>query len=195
MNVTPSLCLASTSPRRREILTSLGLRFSVQPVAVDETPLENESPLDMVLRLAAMKAAAADVGNDVCVLGSDTAVVLGEEILGKPRDESDAIDMLARLSGRSHAVLTGVALKDAATTHFAHSVTKVQFREIDRDEARQYWQSGEPGDKAGAYAIQGIGGVFVESIRGSYSGVVGLPVFETARLLRQAGIEIPGSKP
>lgn len=194
MTVTPTLCLASTSPRRREILTGLGVRFSLQKVAVDETPLENESPLDMVQRLAAAKAAAADVGDDVCVLGSDTVVVLGDEILGKPRDESDAVEMLARLSGRRHSVLTGVALRHAANTRLAHSRTEVQFREIDRDEARRYWQSGEPVDKAGAYGIQGIGGIFVESIHGSYSGVVGLPVFETAQLLQQAGIAIPGSE-
>ena len=192
MNVTPTLCLASTSPRRCEILAGMKVRFSVQKVAVDETPLESESPLDMVLRLAAVKAAAADVGDDVCVLGSDTVVVLGDEILGKPRDESDAIGMLARLSGRRHTVLTGVALQLAANIDFAHSHTEVKFREIDRDEARRYWQSGEPVDKAGAYAIQGIGGIFVESIHGSYSGVVGLPVFETARLLQQVGIAIPG---
>tara|TARA_R110002096_G_scaffold46751_1_gene125115 strand:- start:11290 stop:11877 length:588 start_codon:yes stop_codon:yes gene_type:complete len=194
MNVTPTLCLASTSPRRREILTELGVRFSVQKVVVDETPLESESPLDMVLRLAAVKAAAAEVGDDVCVLGSDTVVVLGDEILGKPCDESDAIEMLGRLSGRRHSVVTGVALQLAANTRYAHSLTEVQFREIGRDEARRYWQSGEPADKAGAYAIQGIGGIFVESIHGSYSGVVGLPVFETARLLQQAGIAIPGSE-
>lgn len=166
----------------------------MQKVAVDETPLESESPLEMVLRLAAAKAAAAEAGDGVRILGSDTVVVLGDEILGKPHDEDDAIDMLTRLSGRRHSVLTGVALQHLASTRYAHSLTEVQFREIDRDEARCYWQSGEPVDKAGAYAIQGIGGIFVESIHGSYSGVVGLPVFETAQLLQQAGIAIPGNE-
>jgi septum formation protein len=127
----------------------------------------------------------------VAVLGADTAVVLDGEVFGKPADQADALRMLARLSGRRHQVMTGVAVRSAGATNSALSVTAVTFREIDPDEARDYWQSGEPAGKAGAYAIQGRGGAFVESIAGSYTGVVGLPVAETAELLRWAGIEVP----
>ena len=184
------LCLASTSPRRREILENLGLEFSVQKVEIDETVRDSESPLELVLRLAADKAAAADMRQATCVVAADTVVVLDEEVLGKPGNVEEATDMLLRLSGRQHTVLTGVAVRYDEITRVAHSATEVAFREIDRDEALRYWQSGEPCDKAGAYGIQGLGGQFVETIRGSYSGVVGLPVFETARLLKQAGIDL-----
>ncbi len=184
------LCLASTSPRRREILENLGLEFSVQRVEIDETARDSESPLELVLRLAANKAAAADMRQATCVVAADTVVVLDEEVLGKPGNVEEAMDMLLRLSGRQHTVLTGVAVRCDGITRVAHSATEVAFREIDRDEALRYWQSGEPCDKAGAYGIQGLGGQFVETIRGSYSGVVGLPVFETARLLKQAGIDL-----
>ncbi len=168
----------------------MGLEFIVRKPAVDERRFDGEPALDMVLRLAAAKAAAADTGDSGLVLGADTAVVLGERVLGKPRDRDDAMDMLECLSGREHAVLTGVALQGTGGTELAYSSTTVRFREIGRDEASAYWQSGEPCDKAGAYAIQGRGGVFVEAIDGSYSGVVGLPVFETAGLLRAAGIDV-----
>ena len=142
----------------------------------------------MVLRLARDKAFAGMPADPAVVIGADTAVVLGDEIFGKPRDEDDALDMLARLSGRTHQVLTGVAVLDGQQARVALSATDVRFREIGPDEALAYWQSGEPADKAGAYAIQGRGGVFVESIAGSYSGVVGLPVYETMELLRNAGL-------
>ncbi len=190
MDSIPQLHLASSSPRRAEILQALGLKISVRGVAIDESPLDDESPLQMVLRLAEQKAAAASVAAGRLVLGADTVVVLDEQALGKPRDEADAIDMLLSLSGRRHQVLTGVALKTPQKMHLTHSATDVQFREIGRDEAALYWQSGEPADKAGAYGIQGLGGQFVEAIEGSYSGVVGLPVFETAALLRLAGIDL-----
>lgn len=186
----PKLYLASTSPRRREILESLGLDFAVQSVEIDESPITGESALELVLRLAALKAAAIDCSEAVCVLAADTVVVLNGEVLGKPQHEAQALDMLMRLSGRSHTVLTGVALKTMDATHMTHSSSEVQFREIGRDEAYRYWQSGEPVDKAGAYGIQGLGGLFVEAIHGSYSGVVGLPVFETAGLLKLAGIDL-----
>ena len=184
------LHLASSSPRRREILGALGLDFSYSGVDLDESQLRGEAPEAMVLRLAAAKAAAAAVDAATLVLGADTAVVLGERIFGKPRDRDDAVTMLECLSGNSHRVLTGVALRTPAGVRTALSVTEVQFREIRPDEALAYWHSGEPCDKAGAYAIQGLGGVFVEAISGSYSGVVGLPVFETVELLRRSGVEI-----
>lgn len=190
MNALPKLYLASTSPRRREILASIGLDFDVLAVDVDETPLAGESPAAMVLRLSVAKAQAAGIGADGVVLGSDTAVVVDDRLLGKPRDRQDALEMLGLLSGRAHRVLTGVAVIHAQGAATALSETNVIFREISRDEALAYWQSGEPRDKAGAYAIQGLGGAFVERIDGSYTGVVGLPVFETIGLLREAGIDI-----
>lgn len=187
-NSNPTLYLASTSPRRREILQALGIEFKQAIVAVDESVVAGESPQQMVQRLAAAKAAACSDGQ--LVLGADTVVVLDGRILGKPTDANDAVEMLLALSGRTHKVYTGVALKSPIETRSVVSATDVRFREIGRDEACLYWQSGEPCDKAGAYAIQGLGGQFVESIDGSYSGVVGLPVFETVELLRTAGIDV-----
>lgn len=188
----PSLHLASSSPRRHEILTALGLSFSAAGVNVIEQQLDGEAPEQMVLRLAALKAEAAEVDESTLVLGADTAVVLGNIVFGKPVDESDALDMLSQLSGRMHRVMTGVVLRVGRELQTAISITEVEFREIRPDEALAYWHSGEPGDKAGAYAIQGFGGAFVKAISGSYSGVVGLPVFETVELLQQAGLEILG---
>lgn len=188
MSASPLLYLASTSPRRREILQSLGIEFEVVMVETDESPLAGESAEALVVRLAAAKAEAA-TGAEY-VLGSDTVVVLDDVVLGKPEDADDAVDMLLALSGRSHTVLTGVALKTPNGTGLALSKTDVRFREIDRDEAIRYWHSGEPADKAGGYGIQGLGGMFVEAINGSYSSVMGLPVFETVELLKSAGIEV-----
>ena len=158
------------------------------PVDVDESPRDGETPADMALRLATAKAEAAISDGDCVTLGADTVVVVDELALGKPQDETDCLAMLERLSGRGHKVMTGVALHGPQGTRTALSVTDVYFREISRDEALAYWQSGEPCDKAGAYAIQGLGGAFVERIEGSYSGVVGLPVFETLALLNEAGL-------
>ncbi len=180
--------LASTSPRRREILETLGIDFDVIPVETDESPLQGETPGEMVLRLAIAKAEAATHGE--FVLAADTIVVIGDRVLGKPRDADDGVEMLLALSARSHAVMTGVALKTPTGTRSVLSITNVQFREIDRDEAYRYWQSGEPCDKAGAYGIQGLGGMFVKAIEGSYSGVMGLPVFETVELLVSAGLDV-----
>ncbi len=188
MGPQPTLLLASGSPRRDEILRSLGLTFTVQRVDVDERRLAGESAEQMVLRLARAKAAAATATPVDLVIGADTAVVLGDEVLGKPRDSAEAVEMLSQLSGQTHKVMTGVALRGPDGIKEALSCSTVRFREISRDEALAYWQSGEPRDKAGAYAIQGMGGVFVEHLEGSYSGVVGLPVFETAELLRAAGV-------
>ncbi len=194
MDSTPGLLLASTSPRRREILSALGLEFSVCHVDIDETPLPGESAAAMALRLATAKVEAADRGSAGLVLGADTAVVVDDQILGKPADEADCLAMLGMLSGRTHRVVTGVALRASAATTTAISTTDVYFREISRDEALAYWQSGEPCDKAGAYGIQGLGGAFVTRIDGSYSGVVGLPVFETLRLLSAAGLNVLASE-
>lgn len=187
-----SLHLASSSPRRRDLLATLGVSFTAAGVDIDERRLAHESPIGMVERLAVLKAESAVVDNATLVLGADTAVVLEGRVFGKPVDSGDACAMLAALSGRKHEVMTGVALRGRNGTAVAVSVTEVEFREIRPDEALRYWQSGEPEDKAGAYAIQGIGGIFVRSISGSYSGVVGLPVFETAELLRAAGVDVLG---
>ncbi len=182
--------LASSSPRRHEILDTLGLRFTAAGVDIDESRYDDEPVADMVVRLAVAKAAAAraNVDQSMPVIGADTAVAVDDRVLGKPVSGDDAAQMLASLSGRTHEVLTGVALDYAGRVRTTTSVTEVRFREISPDEARAYWQSGEPLDKAGAYALQGMGGIFVEDIRGSYSGVVGLPVFETAALLADAGL-------
>lgn len=190
-----ALHLASSSPRRKEILAALGLTFSVGGADVDEQQLDGESAEDMVLRLAVDKAMAGAPGGDVIVIAADTLVVLDDHIFGKPGDQDDALEMLGRLSGRTHQVLTGVAVWAEGEMRTALSATDVRFREISPDEALAYWQSGEPCDKAGAYAIQGRGGVFVEAISGSYSGVVGLPVFETVKMLEQAGLKVLGSEP
>jgi len=186
----PSLILASSSQRRREILEAMGLAFVIRVTDVDEKMLTGELPADMVLRLASAKAAAIPAGPGEIVIGADTAVVLGEEWFGKPADFEDALRMLSALSGQTHQVMTGLAVASAAGVATALSVTDVRFRDIGTAEVRQYWQSGEPQGKAGAYAIQGRGGTFVEAIMGSYTGVVGLPVFETARLLQAAGLDV-----
>ncbi len=187
----PKLHLASSSPRRRQILERMGLEFTAAGVDVDERQHPGESADIMVVRLAVEKARAVDPGAGTVVLGADTAVVLDGEVFGKPADQADALRMLAALSGRRHEVMTGVAVRSGSSTASALSVTEVKFREIGPDEALDYWQSGEPSGKAGAYAIQGLAGDFVLEIAGSYTGVVGLPVLETAELLRAAGIEPP----
>ncbi len=186
----PSVHLASSSPRRHEILTMLGIEFSAAGVDVDESRLPDEAADEMVLRLAASKAAMAIAGESQLVLGADTMVVADGQPYGKPRDQKDALQMLAALSNRTHQVLTGVALRSPHGIRTTMSRTDVQFREIHPDEALAYWQSGEPCDKAGAYAIQGRGGIFVAAMSGSYSGVVGLPVFETTELLATAGFDV-----
>ncbi len=187
-----TLILASGSPRRREILASLGLNFDVAAADIDERQNAGESPADMVKRLAEAKARAVAVRSptDALVIGSDTAVVLDGQVFGKPVNADDAASMLQRLSGRWHEVMTAVALLEDGRADVAISITRVRFRDIDPAEAAIYWQSGEPADKAGGYAIQGLGGVFVEALEGSYTGVVGLPVFETATMLRRAGLDI-----
>ena len=184
------LYLASGSPRRRELLTQIGVPFSVVSAPIDETPLPDESAPAYVERLARAKAAAglACLEGPAVVLGADTAVVLDGRILGKPENREDALAMLADLSGREHQVLTAVALSDGQRVHSLCVTSKVRFRAISAEEAQRYWASGEPADKAGGYAIQGLGAVFVTGLSGSYSAVVGLPLSETAELLGQFGI-------
>lgn len=185
------LHLASSSPRRRQLLDSMGIPFTYAGVDIDESRLPGEQVAGMALRLACGKAAACPE-RSLPILGADTVVALGDRAFGKPRSEEDALDMLRALSGKTHQVLTAVALSCTEGLFSTTVVTDVRFRDIDHDEARAYWQSGEPADKAGSYAIQGLGGIFVESLTGSYSGVVGLPVFETAALLQNAGIDVLG---
>jgi len=185
----PDLHLASSSARRREILTNLGVSFSYAGVDIDESRSSGEPVADMVLRLALEKAQAANV-DALPVLGADTIVTLDDQVFGKPASQDDALTMLQALSGSRHQVLTGVACISGDTVATAVSTTEVRFRDIDPDEALAYWQSGEPRGKAGSYAIQGRGGIFVESLSGSYSGVVGLPVYETAALLQGVGIAV-----
>ncbi|MCE7763440.1 septum formation inhibitor Maf [Pseudomonas putida] len=184
------LYLASGSPRRRELLTQIGVPFTVVSAPIDESPLPNESAPAYVERLARAKAAAglASVAGPAVVLGADTAVVLDGRILGKPENREDALAMLADLSGREHQVLTAVALSDGLRTQSLCVTSQVRFRPISADEAQRYWASGEPADKAGGYAIQGLGAVFVTGLSGSYSAVVGLPLSETAELLGTFGI-------
>ena len=184
--------LASGSPRRRELLQQIGVSFRVISADLDETALQGESPLAYVSRLAQAKAAVGwersrNLGG-VPVLAADTAVVLDGKILGKPKGSDDAMAMLLELSGRAHEVLTAVALRTAAGIETQISRSTVTFRPIDRGEARAYWETGEPSDKAGAYAIQGYAAIFISDLKGSYSGVMGLPLFETAALLQAAGL-------
>lgn len=192
----PSIVLASASPHRMELLRQIGVLFDQQVAEIDETPRDNESPCAYVVRLALEKARAvhARLGDDeVPVLGADTAVVIDEEILGKPRDEAHAADMLRRLAGREHRVLSAVAL---VGRHEAYRISESQvlFRALTDDEISAYWRTGEPVGKAGGYAVQGIGAIFIQQLRGSYSGVMGLPVFETAQLLQEFGIKLPGNQ-
>lgn len=185
-----ALYLASGSPRRRELLTQIGVAFTTISAAIDETPLTDEPATAYVERLAREKAAAglaalrADgVSGPLAVLGADTAVVLDGQILGKPLHREDALAMLAALSGREHQVLTAVALTDGEQCLSVQVSSLVSLRVITPHEAQAYWASGEPQDKAGSYAIQGLAAIFVKALHGSYSAVVGLPLSETAELL------------
>lgn len=191
-SASPLLHLASASPRRRDILAALGIRHSWAGVDVDESPLPDESPERLARRLATSKARAARERGEAApfLLAADTVVALGDRVFGKPESGEEALEMLAQLSGRSHHVLTAVTLSVGDRELTAMSSTRVRFRVIAAAEARAYWHTGEPAGKAGAYAIQGLGGIFVESLSGSHSGVVGLPVFETAALLGQAGFDL-----
>ena len=189
--MTSQIILASASPRRRELLDQIGVSYRVNVVDIDETPLLNELPQAYVERLAAEKSAAVrtSLGIDVPVLAADTAVVLNGQIMGKPKDFEHARQMLQALSGNTHQVYSAVSLR-AEQHRQVVSITEVTFRTLSSNEITAYWHTGEPQDKAGAYAIQGFACIFIESITGSFSGVMGLPLFETAQLLEQQGINI-----
>lgn len=186
-----TILLASGSPRRRELLLQLAVNFTVAPADIDETVIGDESPRDYVIRLSREKALAGfrQGAGQKPSLGSDTIVLLDNEILGKPASRQEAELMLSRLSGRTHHVYSAVALAlDENRVLDTLNVTAVTFAEMPVEWIRQYCQGDEPMDKAGAYAVQGATGQYIRHIDGSYSGVMGLPLFETAELLRQAGL-------
>ncbi len=198
----PDLYLASSSPRRRELLAQIGLRIDVVSQSVSEQRLQSESPEQYVQRLALEKARAGlatlSEKRQRPVLGADTAVVMDDIVLGKPADEAAALVMLGQLSGRKHQVLSALAVVGKGNLGQDRGVHKerlclsqswVSFRIIGEAERVAYWRTGEPTDKAGGYGIQGMGALFIEHLEGSYSGVMGLPLFETGELLRQFGIE------
>ncbi len=185
----PQIVLASASPRRAALLTAIGIHFRVVVTDIDERARPGEPAERLVERLALAKAASAlRHAGGLPVLAADTIVVIDDAVLGKPAVEAEGLAMISRLSGRSHRVITAVALANGTTAQTRISSTTVTFRVIDPDEARAYWKTLEPADKAGGYGIQGIGGIFVDHIEGSYSGVVGLPVAETESLLRAFGV-------
>jgi septum formation protein len=188
--------LASRSPRRAELLQQIGVQFSVLPSDVDESEREHESPADYVLRLAKTKAEtcmAMLVQENKAIrpiLAADTTVSIDRKILGKPQDEADARAMLTLMSGKRHQVLTALAIATPQGIVTSLSVTQVEMAELTASEIEAYIRSGEPFDKAGAYGIQGLASIFIKRIEGSYSGVMGLPIYETAQLLRSAGIRV-----
>lgn len=186
--------LASRSPRRRELLEQLGVDYRTLPADIDESRRDDESPRNFVARMASDKARAVRMtlraDDPAPVLGADTIVVIDDEVLGKPHDERDANAMLMRLSGRAHEVLTAVALLCGGVETARLNTSRVWFRELNASERHSYCATGESLDKAGAYAIQGRAAAFIERLEGSYSGVMGLPLFETAELLSRAGMDV-----
>ena len=196
MTTAVQLYLASQSPRRRELLQQIGVRFRVLTPHVDEDPLPRETPESYVARIASSKAEVtwervrARRMRPYPVLAADTAVILGRNILGKPATTAAAKDMLRALSGRSHQVLTTIAIAHENRMKLATAVSKVKFRRLSELEITRYVASGEPQDKAGSYAIQGLAASFITRLEGSYSGVMGLPLFETARLLKFFGVQV-----
>ncbi len=189
----PMLILASQSPRRKELLSQLGYKFKTLAANIDETVIEGELPAQYVLRLAKEKAQfiAEQQSEDCIVLGSDTSVVLNQDILGKPENIEQCCQQLMLLSNNTHQVLTAIAAVKNQQIVSALITTDVTFKSLTIDEIKRYWQTGEPQDKAGAYGIQGIGGQFVTQINGSYSAVVGLPLYETAKLLAELDLPTP----
>lgn len=183
------LILASASPRRAELLGQIGVEFSINPVDLDEAALQGEEPVQQVLRLACEKAKAAKSvlaeHESAVVIASDTLIALDHEALGKPKNKPHGIEMLKRLSGRSHQVITAVSVLDLKHIKTIAVTTTVNFAALSVSQINDYWETGEPADKAGGYGIQGIGGQFVPSIEGSYSAVVGLPLYETVQLLKE----------
>lgn len=189
---TIDLCLASASPRRAELIGKLGLRPWIFPVDIDEAVQHGESPDAYVSRLAIEKAKTGYARHQqpLVTLGSDTSVVIDDQILGKPLDEAHAIEMLMQLSNRIHHVLTSVAIITPDGEYAALSTSEVHFKPLTVAECQAYWRTGEPADKAGAYGIQALGSTFVRHISGSFTGVMGLPLYETAQLLHKAKLPI-----
>jgi septum formation protein len=188
------LYLASSSPRRQELLQQIGLQFACLPNEVPEDIIAGEPARAYADRLALAKAQAgwqSDKRVESCpVLGADTIVVMHQEILGKPRDKADFLRMIQLLSGRTHEVITAIAMVQADKAAVKSSISRVAFREISLSEAEAYWETGEPADKAGGYGIQGKGAVFIKHILGSHSGIMGLPLYETAELAAAFGISL-----
>jgi len=185
------LVLASASPRRRELLQQLGMEFVCHPAEIDETPVPGEQPAAYVRRMAQEKAETVVqryIPGQQLVLAADTTVVIDDLVLGKPRNMADGMAMLQRLSGRSHTVFTAVCLSSGAKQRCEVVATQVSFVELSPRTCAAYLATDEPWDKAGAYAIQGLGGALVSGIRGSYSNVVGLPLSETWQMLREFGV-------
>jgi len=183
------ITLASASPRRRELLQQIQVSYALLPVDIDESPLPREAPEQLVQRLAQQKAAAGfALEPRRPALGSDTIVVIDNEVLGKPVDRQQAIEMLGKLSGRSHQVMTAVAVCSEDKQSCVLNTSEVQFCELSAEQIEAYWQTGEPLGKAGGYGIQGLAAQFIVAISGSYSGIMGLPLYETAELLKQHGV-------
>ena len=187
-----AIILASSSPRRTELLNQLALEFKVIPADIDESIHEGEVVTDYVHRMAFEKGR---VVRQQCqpsdlIISADTAVSIDQQILGKPESEENGIQMLATLSGCVHTVLTAVVVSQSEYLGYSMSKSMVTFRTISQEEIKHYWQTGEPQDKAGAYAIQGLGAMFVKNLQGSFSGVMGLPLYETAQLLKEARVSL-----
>jgi len=193
----PVLILASASPRRKELLQSLGITTHVCSADIDESQLKGELPENYVERLALEKAktvmsllsqdAQFEIGN-LPILAADTIVTLNQQLFGKPKSQDDAMAIWQTLSGKTHEVMTAIALLKESQQYTALSTSKVSFKELNQQEMEMYWQTGEPADKAGAYAVQGFASAWVKSISGSYSGIVGLPLYELNGLLKKVGL-------
>jgi septum formation protein len=197
----PQIYLASQSPRRRALIEQLGIHYQTLNVEIDESPRAGEAPADFVMRLAKEKAWAGwqmVAEQLIPVVGADTCIVMDQQIIGKPKNREQGIELLSRYSGCAHQVITGVAMVGLeagkhdpdVVQHVRVNTSTVTFRTITDDECEQYWQTGEPMGKAGGYAIQGKAAVFIEKLEGSYSGVMGLPLFEFAELISMFGIKI-----
>lgn len=189
-----NILLASNSPRRKELLGQLGFSFTAIGSDIDESVKQHEDPISYVKRMAIEKALKQNTKSNTIVLGSDTCVVFNNHILGKPTDFKDANEMLSMLSGNTHQVLTAIAVAQQDDVSVEVVTTNVTFKTLSQQEIMNYWQTDEPKDKAGSYGIQGIAGQFVTSIEGSYSAVVGLPLYETAQLLAKHGCPSPMMK-
>lgn len=198
INTSPQFYLASASPRRHELLQLLGLRFQRIVSEIDESVQPQEAPGQYVRRLALAKARAGQHvmitthsdPQDLPVMGADTSVIIDQRILGKPQNRDDGLAMLELLSGREHQVMSAVALVRGEREKVCINISRVRFRELSKQERETYWATGEPADKAGGYGIQGIGAMFVAELQGSHSGVMGLPLYETAELLHDFDIDI-----